>query len=166
MFQLKVVQQEVFQTPLLICQPASTLKCRLYPPELQRKTSSMIRLKICTPDLIHQCLKPAWMLQVMRHTLHSCISWHPFTRDMRWTDYTWRWTDYTWKSQSSYQRPALSTVDAQGDENAVQLDDPPSPLPTPSLATVPGIPSLNSQGTFDYCSFVASYMNSCLTSFF
>ena len=47
-----------------------------------------------------------------------------------------------------------STVDAQGDENAIQLDDPPSPLPTPSLATVPGIPSLNSQGMFDYCSFV------------
>ena len=50
--------------------------------------------------------------------------------------------------------PALSTVDAQGDENAVQLDDPPSPPPTPSLATVPGIPSQNSRGTFDYCSFV------------
>ena len=50
--------------------------------------------------------------------------------------------------------PALSTVDAQGDENAVQLDDPPSPPPTPSLATVLGIPSLNSRGTFDYCSFV------------
>ena len=88
-FQLKVVQQEVFQTPLLICQPALTLKYRSCPPELQRKTSSMIILKICTPDSIHQCLKPVWMLQVMRHTLHSCISWHPFARDMRWMDYTW-----------------------------------------------------------------------------
>ena len=53
-----------------------------------------------------------------------------------------------------HQQPAQSTVDAQADENAIQLDDPPSPLPTPSLATVPGIPSLNSQGMFDYCSFV------------
>ena len=53
-----------------------------------------------------------------------------------------------------HQQLAQSTVDAQGDENAVQVDDPPSPPPTPSLATVPGIPSLNSQGTFDYCSFV------------
>ena len=53
-----------------------------------------------------------------------------------------------------HQQPALSTVDAQGDENAIQLEDPPSPLPTTSLATVPGIPSLNSQGMFDYCSFV------------
>ena len=38
-------------------------------------------------------------------------------------------------------QPALSTVDAQGDENAVQLD---TPYTTPSLATVPGLPSLNS----------------------
>ena len=68
--------------------------------------------------------------------------------------------------------PALSTVDAQGDENAVQLDDPPSPPLTPSLATVPGIPSQNSRGTFDYCSFVyfpgdILYTSAiCLTSFF
>ena len=55
---------------------------------------------------------------------------------------------------AKHQQLALSTVDAQGDENAIQLEDPPSPLPTPSLATVPGIPSLNSQGMFDYCSFV------------
>ena len=58
--------------------------------------------------------------------------------------------------------PALSTVDAQGDENAVQLDDPPSPLPTPSLATVPGIPSLNSQDMFDYCSFVDALLGDIL----
>ena len=76
----------------------------------------------------------AWTLQVMRHMLHSCISWHPFARDMIEMD-------GLHLEIPNHQQPALSTVDAQGDENAVQLD---TPYTTPSLATVPGLPSLNS----------------------